>query len=522
MLRRPPRAPLLSAALAVLLLGTAAPAQVPPAGGRAAPGGEVAEADGKIMREIRQNSQVLENLEYLSDMIGPRLTGTEQLKRANDWTLRKFQQYGLANAHLEAFTIPTGWSRGTAAGKVLSPNTLPLTLVSAAWSPGTEGRVEGEVLYVDAQTEADFEKYRGKLRHAIVLTREPAAIPPPGAPKVAGIPTPLPPERPATGPGRAFSPGARGFRRRLTELLKSEGAACVLMDSAKEHGLLNMTSISGEQPCTPGALPTAFVTHEGYTLLWRLLKRGPVRAEVEIQNSFTEGPVTVYNMVAELPGSERPNEVVILGAHLDSWDLGTGTTDNGTGSMALLEAARALQATGLKPKRTLRFVLFSGEEQGLLGSKAFVKAHAGELRQISGVLVHDLGTGKVNQIVLGNRWECVGILEEVTAPLRPLGFEGLRTGRLYAGATDHSSFDDAGVPGFVCVQDPAEYGKTHHSQSDTFDKVWPDDLKQGAMVLAVWAYNVAALPEMLPRSPVPTQSRNPPPAAAPAGAAAGR
>ena len=461
---------------------------------------DVLDTDAKIMREIRAHSQVLENLEYLSDMIGPRLTGSDKLHRANEWTLQKFKEYGLSNAHLEPFTIPNGWSRVQASARILSPNTLPLTIAAAGWSPGTSGRVEGDVVFVDANSETEFEKYRGKLKHALVLTRPPSTVAPPSGPKVDGIPTPLPPEQPDSQPGRAFSPQDRTFRRRLMGLLQAEGAACLLMDSGKEHGLLNMSQMGGSQPCSPGDLPAAFVTHEGYAQLWRLLKRGSVRAEIQIENRFTEGPVTVYNTVAELPGSERPDEVVLIGAHLDSWDLGTGSTDNGTGSMALLEAARTLQALGLKPKRTIRFVLFAGEEEGLLGSKAYVKAHTSDLSHYSGVLVHDLGTGKVDQIVLGNHWECGPAMEAVTGPLRAVGFDGIRNGRLYAGATDHTSFDDAGVPGFVCLQDPAEYGKTHHSQSDTFDKAWGDDLKQGAMVLAVWSYNVASLPELLPRA----------------------
>ncbi len=203
--------------------------------------------------------------------------------------------------------------------------------------------------------------------------------------------------------------------------------------------------------------------------------------------------------MAEIHGSEKPEEVVILGAHLDSWDLGTGATDNGTGSMVVLEAARALQKLRLKTKRTIRFVLFSGEEQGLNGSRKYVEAHKSELGRISGILVHDTGTGRV--LSMGMQWNYQDreIMDRVVAPLREVGLLelSLRSTR----GTDHASFNDAGVPGFYGIQDPAEYGKTHHSQSDTFDKVWNDDLVQGAQVLAVWAYNVAQLPELLPRKP---------------------
>jgi Zn-dependent M28 family amino/carboxypeptidase len=208
--------------------------------------------------------------------------------------------------------------------------------------------------------------------------------------------------------------------------------------------------------------------------------------------------VEVYNTVAEIRGTEKPDEVVILGAHLDSWDLGTGATDNGTGSAAVLEAARALQKLGVKPKRTIRFVLFTGEEQGLNGSRAYVAAHKDELPKISGVLVHDTGTGKVLTIGLMGNYNVRETIDRVVYPLAETA--GIMEPTLRSeGGTDHVPFDEAGVPGFWCVQDPADYDKTHHSQADTLDRVRWDELTQGAEVLAVFAYNVAQLPKMLPR-----------------------
>jgi Zn-dependent M28 family amino/carboxypeptidase len=211
--------------------------------------------------------------------------------------------------------------------------------------------------------------------------------------------------------------------------------------------------------------------------------------------------VQVYNTVAEIRGTEKPDEVVIIGGHLDSWDLGTGATDNGTGSMAVLEAARALQKIGVKPKRTIRFVLFTGEEQGLNGSKAYVAAHKVELPKISGMLVDDSGTGRVLTIgLMGN----YALLEPMSRVLYPLAESaGIMEPTLRSeGGSDHIPFDQAGVPGFWCVQDPADYDKTHHSQADVLERVRWDDLTQGAQVLAVFAYNVAQLPDLLPRKPV--------------------
>ena len=285
-------------------------------------------------------------------------------------------------------------------------------------------------------------------------------------------------------------------------MLVAEGAAGVLVDSNKEHGLVNMTTAASN--FTPGTLPEAFLTTESYGLICRLLKRGPVEIEIDMKNKFSEGEVEVFNTVAEIPGSEQPDEVVIIGGHIDSWDLGTGATDNGTGIMAVLEAARALKAVGIKPRRTIRCVLFSGEEEGLHGSRAYVKAHEKEMAKISGVLVHDMGTGRVTSIGLQGRYDLREVMDKVVDPFK----EAVHMDELSMrnmGGTDHLSFLPHGVPAFAVVQDGAEYRKTHHTESDTFDKVYPDEINQGAKVLAAWAYNVAMLPEILPRSPKPAE-----------------
>jgi len=280
------------------------------------------------------------------------------------------------------------------------------------------------------------------------------------------------------------------------KMLQEEKAAALLIGSDKMYGLLNMTTLSREYQAA--AVPAAFLAREDYLLLWQLQAAGPVQMEVNIQGTLGGKPVEVYNTVAEIRGTEKPDEVVILGAHLDSWDLGTGATDNGTGSMAVLEAARALQKLGVKPKRTIRFVLFTGEEQGLNGSRAYVAAHKDELPKISGVLVHDTGTGKVLTIGLMGNYSVRETIDRVMYPLAETA--GIMEPTLRSeGGSDHVPFDEAGVPGFWCVQDPADYDKTHHSQADTLDRVRWDELTQGAEVLAVFGYNVAQLPELLPR-----------------------
>ncbi len=445
----------------------------------------------KILTEISDRSELMPNLEYLTDVIGPRITGSENLKRANEWTAQKFREYGLENVHLESYPIAHSWKRGRAVAGLVKPTEGPLTVASMGWSPGTGGLVQGQVVPVEATRKEELERYRGTLKGAIVPVGRPTPRPAPGA-----VFPPLGPLPFAGPPGPDQFARLQQFRRELEEFLKSEGALAVLRDSGKEHGLLNMGS-SGRN-FQPGTLPTAMVTGEDYSRLWRLLDRHePVEVQLDLENSFSPGPVEVANTVAEIRGSEKPDEVVILGAHLDSWDLGTGATDNGTGSMAVLEAARSLKASGLKPRRTIRFILFSGEEQGLVGSREYVKAHQAEMDKISGVLVHDTGTGRVKSIGLMGRYEVRQAMDQILAPLRDLKIEELSMRRM--SGTDHLSFDQAGVPAFAVLQDPGEYAKTHHSQSDTFDKVNKDDLVQGAEVLAGWAYRVAQWEEMLPR-----------------------
>ena len=486
-----------------LLVGFAARSRMARADG--ADNSPYAAADAQILSEIRDHSEAMQNLEHLSDSIGARLTGSPQLKQANEWTAEMFKNYGLTNVHLEPWTIAHSWTRGTAHARIVSPTEHPLTIAAAGWSTGTKGAVRGPVVFVKIEKKEDVEQYRGKLKGAIVITGEPTVLSPPRAEDPnAELLRPMQSPPPRKGDPPAPSPFARfreiGIAR--NELFKSEGVAAVLRDSGKPHGLLNMTGIGGEK-FDIGAIPTAFITGEGYRMIYRMMKQGTVEVEIEMTNTLSDKSVEVYNTVAELRGSEKPDEVVMLGAHLDSWDLGTGSTDNGTGSMAVLEAARTLAKLNLKPKRTIRFVLFTGEEEGLVGSKEYVKAHANELEKVSGILVHDTGTGRVLTLGLHDNYQDRQIVDQVIAPLRELKLLEPTMRRSFG--TDHASFNDVGVPGFYCVQDGAEYTKTHHSQSDTFDKVWKDELDQGAQVLAAWAYNTAQLPEMLPRRPLPYQ-----------------
>src|SRR6516164_5941159 len=420
-----------------------------------------------------------------------------------------FKKYGLTKVHLESYTIPHAWARGTAKAKMVSPTEHPLAIASSAWAPNTKGTVRGPVVYFDAKKPEDFAKFHGKLKGALIIQQEPRSLSP-AKPIDQNAEIYHPMEEPPAPVGQPAGPDPYEkyleMIRARNKFFVDEGAVAILRDAGKPQALLNMTD-GTTVPFQLGPLPSAFITGEGYRMIYRMLKKGPVELELEITNSLSEKPVEVHNTVAELRGSEKPDEVVILGAHLDSWDLATGTTDNGTGSMVVLEAARTLAKLRLKPKRTIRFVLFTGEEEGLVGSKKYVEAHQNDLDKISAVLVHDTGTGRVLTLGLHDNYQDREIVDQVLAPLTELKLLEPSMARSFG--TDHASFDDAGVPGFWCIQNGAEYSKTHHSQSDTFDKVWKDDLNEGAQVLAAWAYNTAELPAMLPRRPLAPQ----PPAA---------
>lgn len=454
-----------------------------------------------IVAEGMQRSHAGDDLAYLSDVIGPRLTATQALKRANDWTAGKFREYGLVNVHLEPWKFGQSWTRGPAAVRMTAPHERWLNAVSWAWAPGTNGAVNGDVVYMNATTRSDFDaRFAGKLRGKWILPRGPVTIWNPDGPAMSRADS----VRLDSLRRAQFAAPATPFRDSLVTVLANEGIAGYVASGAKQFGLETMSG----SPARVYPFPYLVVDNETYGQMHRLLARGErVALEANMSNSIGADSVMVFNTVAEIRGSEKPDEVVLLGAHLDSWDLGTGTTDNGTGSIAVLEAARILQAAGVKPKRTIRFVLFTGEEQGLYGSKRYCERHKDELAKHSVSLVHDTGTGPVLGFGLQGREAVRKVLEPELDSLKSLaGWKGLDLGSL--NGTDHQSFEAAGVPGFACRQDMGEYRLTHHTQSDTFDKASEPNLVQGASVIAVTALRIANLPDLLPRDKPPAPKRD--------------
>ncbi|MEJ7811648.1 MAG: M20/M25/M40 family metallo-hydrolase [Gemmatimonadaceae bacterium] len=448
-----------------------------------------------IVAEGMTRSHVAADLMYLTDVIGPRLTGSAGMRRANDWTARKFREYRMDSAWLEPWKFGPSWERGPMTLTLVSPHRRQLQGASWAWAPGTNGVLAGDVVYMDARTTAEFrQRFAGKLRGKWAMLGAPAPIWNPDGPAMTAADAARRDSIVRAVSAPPTDPAEQEFRQMRRALAAAEGIAGNIRDAAKEHALLNMSG----SPAAVSTMPDIVVPHETYTQFYRLLQAGEtVRIEADIRNTLGRDSVMQYNTIAEIRGSERSGEVVLLGAHLDSWDLGTGTSDNATGSIAVLEAARILRGAGVKPKRTIRFALFSGEEEGLYGSQMYADAHRGEMGNVQAVMVLDNGTGRVRGVALQGRDEMRDLWRALFAPIAELGPFVVRSGN--KGGTDHLSFVPFGVPTFNFDQESRGYDHTHHSQSDTFDHAVLDDLRQAATVMAATAYGLANLPELLPR-----------------------
>ena len=447
-----------------------------------------------IVREGTERSHVADDLRHLVDVIGPRLTGSAGMRRANEWTAGKFRAYGVDSAWLEPWKFGQAWERGPMTLTLVAPYRMQLVGYSWAWAPGTRGALAGDVVYVDSRTADDFgRRFAGKLAGKWVMTAAPAPVLNPDAAPTRADSAARDSAIRAFYSTRPTEEEAR-FAASLTERLAAERVAGYVRDGAKEFALLTMSG----SPARVSPYPYVVVAHESFALFHRLLVAGErVRIEANITNTLTPDSVMVYNTIAEIRGTERPDEVVLLGAHLDSWDLAGGATDNAAGSIAVLEAARILRASGVKPRRTIRFALFSGEEQGLYGSAKYAAAHAAELPNYQAVLVLDNGTGRVTGMALQGRDELHDAWRTFFQPLAGLGPFTVRSGN--KGGTDHLSFLRYGVPGFNFDQAPRGYDHTHHSQVDSFDHTVIGDVRQAATVMAATAFQLANLPALLPR-----------------------
>ena len=451
----------------------------------------------KIRGEGLQHSQVMDVFNHLVNVIGPRLTASPAYKTAVDWCRDQLVSMGFDNVHLEPWEFGRGWQLEKLTIEMLEPRYQPLIGYAKGWSPPTSGRLVASPVWA-GNPKDDLRKYEGKLSGAIVMMRPVStdfirADRPPAGGDFRRPPSP------------AASPDAAQRTQQITAMLARERPGVTLEPSDGEHGTVFVTS----RDAGPNGYPSLVLAAEHYNMIARLLDAGiPVKLGVEVQSKFFEQDRNAYNIIAEIKGTDPKigDEVVMAGAHLDSWHTGTGATDNADGVSTEIEALRILKAIGVKPRRTIRIGVWGGEEQGLLGSKAYVSAHltgdSGRAARdkFSAYFNFDNGTPPITGFYLEGNTEMKPIMDSWLMPLRDLGVTDSPLGRI--GATDHLSFIAVGLPGFQAVQDYNNYDvRTHHTNMDTYERTSPEALKRAAVITATVLYHAAMRDAMIPRSP---------------------
>jgi hypothetical protein len=481
----------------------------------------------KIRHEGIKQTQVMKLAGYLSDVIGPRPTGSPALDRANRWAADTMRGWGLEPVALEPYeNFGVGWAPQYVSVHLLAPSYAPLHAISVEWGSSTAGKLVGEPLYVTIASKADFDRYRGRLKGRIVLYQPPRATSPHftadarrhDAQSLAALATyPIPDEAPAS------ADYARGFLDDLEEFFRAEQVGVLVQPSGGGRGDYGTVVASGIRsarfPDRPRPLPEIILAVEHYNRIVRILEeyREPARMEVEVRNAFYDKDLRGYNVVAEIPGTDKKDEIVMLGGHIDSWSPGTGAADNAAGVAVSMEAVRILKAIGVKPRRTIRVVLWSAEEKGWVGSKSYVAKHFAEVEtmtlkpehaKVSAYFNYDNGTGRIRGIHLQQNGQVAPIFEAWMRPFADLGMTQLSP-RTTMGS-DHGALDLVGIPAFQWIQDPIDYGtRIHHTNLDVFDHLVAEDLIQSAVITASFVYHTAMRDEMLPRKPLPPPSKYP-------------
>ncbi len=423
---------------------------------------EVDERIDRIVGMATTRGGALAFLQKLTDSIGGRVTGSDESRAAADLLLRTLRDAGFEDAHFEEYAIESRWQHERAVGRVVSPVARQLTVGSYGWVPGTKGEVTASLVDLGAPPNTDLSVSSDRVRGAAVIV-EPHGV--------AGAP-------------------AQVMRAALARALARSGAAAMLIPSDKPNRML-YTSAFGFYPAAP--LPVLSVAREDVLFLRRLLANGPVRVTLDVANTIDASPAQERNVVAEITGT-TPGEVVLVGAHFDSWDPAQGAQDDGVGVAAILEAARILKSLGIKPRRTIRFAFFSGEEQALLGSRAYVERHRNELDGLRAVMIMDSGAESPRGFQIHGRSDVEAAARTILAPLASLGASGVSLEASFD--MDHGPFLAAGIPVFTLWVDAGDYDTHHHAVSDTFDKVDPRMLALDTAVMAVAAYRLAEAPEV--------------------------
>jgi carboxypeptidase Q len=498
------------------------------------------ETISRIRYEGFRDSKVMELASGLMDAIGERLTGSPNMKRANEWTRDQLTAMGLSNAHLESWgPFGRGWANQYVNARMTSPDVVPLLVYAKAWTPGTNGVVSGKCVRANIEEKKDFDKYRGKLAGMVVILGPDAEVK-----TITEAPYKRLSDDDLTKIGEYEIPGERPpfrmaeiakrrqFIKDLNQFFADEKVLAVIDHSRGTAGGGTVFVQSGGSYKTgeTTTVPQLTMASEHWSRIARLLQqKKDVTLELNVASTFYDDDPMQYDTIAEIPGTDKKDEVVMLGAHLDSWHAGTGATDNGAGTVVMMEAVRILKALDIKPRRTIRIGLWSGEEEGLLGSQGYVEQHFGsrppmddpnmkgmptllrreagpvtvklEQAKVSAYFNVDNGTGKIRGIYLQENEAVAPIFEAWMRPFKDLGMTTLAMRN--TGGTDHLSFDAVGIPGFQFIQDPIEYDtRTHHSNMDVYDRLQPDDLKQISVIVASFVYDAAMRDQMLPRKPI--------------------
>ena len=498
------------------------------------------ETISRIRYEGFHNSKVMEYASGLMDSIGERLTGSPNMKRANEWTRDQLTAMGLSDAHLEPWgPFGRGWANQYTNVRMTSPDIAPLLVYAKAWTPGTNGVVTGKCIRINIEKKEDFEKYKGKLAGMIVIFGPDAEVTP-----ITEAPYKRYTDEDLAKTGEYQIPGERPpfrmseiarrrqFTKDLNQFFADEKVLAVIDHSrgTSGGGTVFVQSGGSYKPGETTTVPQLTMASEHWTRIARLLQqKKDVSLELNVTNTFYDDDPMQYDTIAEIPGTDKKDEVVMLGAHLDSWHAGTGATDNGAGTIVMMEAMRILKALDIKPRRTIRIGLWSGEEEGLLGSQGYVEQHFGsrppmddpnmkgmptllrrdagpvtvkpEQAKVSAYFNIDNGTGKIRGVYLQENEAVAPIFEQWMHPFKDLGMTTLTMRN--TGGTDHLSFDAVGIPGFQFIQDPIEYDtRTHHSNMDVYDRLQPEDLKQISVIVAGFVYDAAMRDQMLPRKPI--------------------
>jgi hypothetical protein len=514
----------------------------------------------KIREEGLQRSKVMETASYLTDVFGPRLTNSPNIKAAAQWTTKKMTEWGLNNVALEKWgPFGRGWSNERMYAAMVKPYPFPLIMYARAWTPGTKGTVKGEVVLAIFNTPEDLEDCRGKLRGKFVLYAAtpnlPAQFRGPGtrltdqqleamanppqrgrgdgqggggrgnangnaqAPAPAKLPgqlcggtLPAPP----AGRGQAAQQQQDNFLAQRNRFLIDEGIHALITPGQSTGyiagGTVLVQSGAGPRPEDPPAATMVSLAAEHYGILMRNLEKNvPVELEVNVENKFYDDDLNSFNIIGEIRGTDKADEVVMLGAHFDSWHTGTGATDNAVGSAIMLEAMRILKATGLPLRRTVRIALWTGEEQGLYGSEAYVRDHFAVRRTMELKPDHgkmsvyfnvDNGTGQIRGVYLQGNESSRPVFEAWMQPFKDFGMTTMTSSG--TGGTDHTNFDAVGLPGFQFIQDDIEYDtRTHHTNMDVYERLQTKDVLQNAVIVASFAYNAANRDQFFPRKPLP-------------------